>query len=95
MDPALTLEKAVTQARQKEAVHEQQSIVRSYMFCRKIRLTLLNSDRDTAKTHREDTQGICQRHKTATSLDVPVAEPYRHIVGVSAQLGMQSAEVAV
>ena len=67
------------------------------MFCRKIRLTQLNSDRDTAKTHREDTQGISQRHKMATSLDVPVAEPYHHIVGVSAQLGarMQSAEVAV
>ena len=29
LDPALTLEKAVTLARQKEAVHEQQSIVRS------------------------------------------------------------------
>ena len=49
-------------------------------------MTQLNSDRDTAKTHREDRQGINQRHKMATSLDVPVAEPYGHIVGVSAQL---------
>ena len=65
------------------------------MFCRKIRLTRLNSDRDTARTHREDTQGISQRHKMATSLDVPVAEPCRHIVGEGAQQGMQSAEVAV
>ena len=65
------------------------------MFCRKIRLTQLNSDRDTAKIHREDTQGISQRHKMVTSLDVPVAESYRRIVEVSAQLGMQSAEVAV
>ena len=32
LDPALTLEKAVTQARQKEAVHEQKSIVRSYVL---------------------------------------------------------------
>ena len=100
LDPALTLEKAVTQARQKEAVHKQQSIVRSYVLSEnkidsvKFRQRL-NSDRDTAKTHREDTQGISQRHKMATSLDVPVAEPYRHMVGVSAQLGMQSAEVAV
>ena len=31
LDPALTLEGAVTQARQKEAVHEQQSIVRSHV----------------------------------------------------------------
>ena len=65
------------------------------MFCRKIRLTQLNSDRDTAKTHREDTQGISQRHKMATSLDVPVAELCRRIVGISAQLGMQSGEVEV
>ena len=65
------------------------------MFCRKIRLTLLNSDRDTARTHREDTQGISQRHKMVTSLDVPVAEPYRHIVGVNAQLAIKSAKVAV
>ena len=35
----------------------------------------LNSDRDTAKTHREDTQGISQRHKMASSLDVPVVKP--------------------
>ena len=53
LDPALTLEKAVTQARQKEAVHEQQSIVRSYVLS-EIRLTQLNSDRDTAK-HTETT----------------------------------------
>ena len=48
------------------------------MFCRKIRLTQFNSDRDTAKTHREDTQEISRRHKMATSLDVLNAEPYGH-----------------
>ena len=58
--PALTLEKAVTQARQKEAVHEQQSIVRSYVLSEN-KIDSVKSDRDTAKTHREDTQGISQR----------------------------------
>ena len=94
MDPALTLEKAVTQARQKEAVHEQQSIVRSYVSSEN-KIDSVKFRQRHSQTHGDDTQGISQRHKMETSLDVPVAEPYRHIVGVSAQLGMQSAEVAV
>ena len=94
LDPALTLEKAVTQARQKEAVHEQQSIVRSYV--------LSENKIDSVKFRQRHSQNTQRRHtrdkpKTQNG-DKPRCtrcEAYRHIVGVSAQLGIQSAEVVV
>ena len=54
MDPALTLEKAVTQARQKEAVHEQQSIVRSYV--------LSENKIDSVKFRQRHSQNTQRRH---------------------------------
>ena len=54
LDPALTLEKAVTQARQKEAVHEQQSIVRSYV--------LSESKIDSVKFRQTHSQNTKRRH---------------------------------
>ena len=54
LDPALTLVKAVTQARQKEAVHEQQSIVRSYV--------LSENKIDSVKFRQRHSQNTQRRH---------------------------------
>ena len=95
LDSDLTLERAVTQARQKEAVHEQQSIVRGQVS--------VESKVDSVKFRQRQGQNSQRRQirdKPRTQNgDKPkctrCGAVVCHIVGISAQLGMLRAVVVV
>ena len=86
LDPNLTLEKAVTQARQKEAVHEQQSIVRSKVISESKIDSLKFKQRLGQNTQRKQ---IRDKPKTQNRVSQTVAVP------AHSRKGKQNAEVAV